>query len=204
MNLAFCGLMKAGKDTAADYVIGSGKYGCGFITKFADPIYTLQGLIYKEMGLTLPPDGKDRTLLQLLGTEWGRHMDPDLWVNKWEKNLNEVLNGPTPHTHAATQNVVVTDQNVVVTDMRFPNELRALKRLGFRIIYVWAKEEIRMARGAKSLPNHESERLMTLWEGQYLANKKLDDAEVLENNGTLQEFYDRIDTLLIGRDKITG
>jgi hypothetical protein len=61
-----------------------------------------------------------------------------------------------------------------------------------------------MARGAKSLPNHESERLMTLWEGQYLANKKLDDAEVLENNGTLQEFYDRIDALLIGRDKITG
>jgi dephospho-CoA kinase len=190
MNLAICGLMKAGKDTAADYILGCGKYGPGFITKFADPIYNLQAMIYKEMGLTLPPDGKDRNLLQLLGTEWGRQRDPNIWVNKWEKNLKEVLEGPTSCTYAARQ-------NVIVTDMRFPNELKALQKLGFRIIYVWADEEIRLARGAKSIPNHESERMMTQWEGEYLVNEKLPDAEVIENCGSLEEFHTRIDTLLI-------
>lgn len=58
-----------------------------------------------------------RTLMQSLGTEWGRGVDEDLWVRR---TMNEA--GAYP--------------NVVISDMRFPNEFEVVRRAGGRTIKI--------------------------------------------------------------------
>lgn len=177
MRLAFIARMRAGKDTVAEYLIK--KYG-GKITKFADPIYEIQAFIYelleRELGITLPPNGKDRVLLQVVGTEWGRTIDAALWVKIFESRLRKLP----------------LDQNVFVTDLRFENELACLLSLGFKVIYIDCLDEIRFKRGA-SHDTHISEKL-----AQDIGNQRTDHELHfwLSNNGTLEELYANIDQML--------
>jgi hypothetical protein len=54
-----------------------------------------------------------RTMMQTLGTEWGRRMiHPDLWASVWKRHV-ATLDGP-----------------VVVDDLRFPNEAAAIREMG--------------------------------------------------------------------------
>lgn len=54
-----------------------------------------------------------RTMMQTLGTEWGRRLiHPDLWANVWKRHVAQM------------------DGLVVVDDLRFPNEAKAIREMG--------------------------------------------------------------------------
>jgi hypothetical protein len=55
-----------------------------------------------------------RRLMQTLGTEWGRNLDPEFWLKVKDAQLGRL--GPS--------------NPVVVDDMRFPNEFEMLKKRG--------------------------------------------------------------------------
>lgn len=67
-------------------------------------------------GIVQPGACSARHVLQTLGTEWGRAIDSDLWVNLALRRARELLVGGAPL--------------VVVTDGRFRNELLAVRATG--------------------------------------------------------------------------
>ena len=117
--LAFTGAAGAGKDTAAQAVakaIGP----ASTVLHFSDPLYQASRAVQEALDL---PVEKDRLLLQVLGTEWGRAKDPDFWVKIFESRFAKISR-------------TLPGMSLIVADVRFPNEVAALRRLGFRIIRV--------------------------------------------------------------------
>lgn len=54
-----------------------------------------------------------RTMMQTLGTEWGRRMiHPDLWASVWKRHVAQMTG------------------KIVVDDLRFPNEAQAIREMG--------------------------------------------------------------------------
>jgi hypothetical protein len=157
--IAFTGKMGSGKSTAAQIIKNSGHTR---IHKFAQPLYDMQDYIYKRVGIPLA--GKDRTLLQYLGTEWGRTKDPELWVNLWKKEVATTLED--------------TDAVVVCDDCRFPNEAAAVKALGGVVVEVVTSVE----RIEKINAGHVSE--------SGLSNEQIDYR--IENDGDIDDLRDKI------------
>lgn len=75
-----------------------------------------------------------RQAAQTLGTEWGREIDPDLWVRAWRLKADPVV-GP-----------------IVADDLRFANELAAVRALGGETICV-----VRSLKDFDRKPKHASE-----------------------------------------------
>ena len=75
-----------------------------------------------------------RVLMQTLGTEWGRRINPDCWLNVWRSQL--------PVTGV-----------VVVPDVRFENEAQAIRELGGPVVHVTRPVTTEML----AVPAHASE-----------------------------------------------
>ena len=99
------GPMGAGKSTIAN-MIGVIAHGPVEIIPFAKGVKDAA----RSLGWNGEKDEKGRRLLQLIGTECGREcIDPDIWVKKWKKTVNDYFfEHPTGI--------------VVVDDLRFFNE----------------------------------------------------------------------------------
>lgn len=143
--IALTGPMRCGKSTATKYL----KYkleSIGYIVKinkFAQTLYDLQSLIYNRLGKTLAD--KDRVLLQLLGTNWGRNtIDQNIWVNSWKRDLNIIRQS----TSNEKKLIVICD------DLRFDNEAEAVRFLGGSVVKLLGEQ-----RSGETLTNvsHESE-----------------------------------------------
>lgn len=65
-------------------------------------------------GITTP-----RRVMQLLGTEWGRHIHKDFWTNLWLDDYNRLVH---------------SGRKVVCDDARFPNERELIHLLGGCIV----------------------------------------------------------------------
>lgn len=119
----------AGKDTIADYIVENHRF---LKLSFAGPLKA--ALAVMEL-----PEPKDRSLkeqlipgfnfswreaAQKLGTEWGRGLDPDIWVKIMEKKL----------AHFAD------DARIVFSDVRFENEAAMIRRLGGKVLSVRGRE----------------------------------------------------------------
>ena len=163
LRIAFAAKQRSGKDCAADFILRSYK---GQRKAFADPLYDLMYMIQDFTGL---PRTKDRLLLQLLGTEWGRNKNQDIWLDKLFSTLD-----------------LSSKDNIIITDARFKNEFLACKKNGFILIKIEADDTTRIARGADIRP-HASEIDMDEYnEYDY----------VIENNGTIDEFYTKLLNIL--------
>lgn len=133
--IALTGQAGSGKDTAAAHLVK--RYG--FVqASFADPIRSMALLIMEEAGIDhawlterhlkeqrMPGLGVSaRALLQTLGTEVGRHLQPDLWVRHMALRLG-LPGAGLPQA----QRCPVHDR-IVVSDARFANEVHWVHLVG--------------------------------------------------------------------------
>ncbi len=144
--VSFRGPMGSGKTTAADILVNDHKFTR---LSFADPI--------KKVASKITPDGtidkaRDRALLQFLGTEYFRALDPDYWVKQWVKAVVNRLD------------LTYGECRIVVDDCRFGNEVAAVRRLFGHEFYLETKPEARDIRIvgrdgvlAKGIAGHSSE-----------------------------------------------
>lgn len=145
------------------------KYSVKLI-KFAQPLYDIQKLVYER--IHKPEPIKDRKLLQYIGTNWGRTIDEDLWVNIWRIETRSHLNKQGLNTRM----VVVCD------DCRFANEAKQIIELGGQIIDVECDREVRQSRGQLINESHASENGIPY---EYITGK-------ISNNGTKSDLRDAI------------
>lgn len=126
MIIGLAGGKGSGKSTVADHLVRA----CGFSElSFADPIRRFVRHLtgYTEATKEDPIDWLDgrhsaRTLMQTVGTEWGRDMiHPQIWVRFLARQLE------TPTWRG---------RPVVVSDVRFPNEVDMIRSLGGFIVQV--------------------------------------------------------------------
>lgn len=89
--------------------------------RFSAALYKLQFTVYDALGIPHDNTLKDGKLLQVLGTDWGRNYDENIWVNQFEREFKGVDFVPN--------NVVF-----VCDDCRFDNEAAKVKELGGTII----------------------------------------------------------------------
>jgi hypothetical protein len=173
--VALTGPAGSGKDTAAELL--SERHGFERYA-FADPIKDMltallvgAGLDYAYLferrlkELPIPYIGHSgRRLMQTLGTEWGRAIDPDLWVNLAALQLG---------LHDLPRSAPIHDR-IVITDLRFPNEAEWVRRMGGLVV--------RVVRDVPAIAAHESE--------AHTRDMRADH-EIL-NTGTLADLADQV------------
>lgn len=131
--VSFTGLAGAGKTTAAGYLREAHWFAstkpssnvsfadplrelCLRMFPWVDPVYFTGDKVKKETPIPGMPDGwSGRRILQHLGTEGFRAIDPDIWVKLLEHRL----------CNLEPELVLVT-----IDDVRFPNEAVCARKFG--------------------------------------------------------------------------
>lgn len=114
---------------------GSGKdtVGLWFQQQYGFTRYAMAGSLKAAMAVMGFPEPNDRKLkeqripgfaftwreaAQRLGTEWGRALDPDIWVKISERQID------------------LWYDSIVITDIRFENEAAMVRKLGGSILHL--------------------------------------------------------------------
>ena len=175
-NFFFCGKAGVGKSYVCSYLVKKYQYT---LTKFASPVYE----IAKDF---LNMQGKDRKLLQMIGSDVGRDMfDQNLWVNRYYENFKIA---------EITSQRMNIPFRVVVDDCRFPDEYQLLTELGFIGIYLEVPDEIRIKRlegrdGTAQIEtlNHKSETQLDTFKDKLIK---------VDSSGTLEQTYQNLEETL--------
>lgn len=139
----------------------------GELVKLAGPLYGLQKIIYDYLRLPQPKD-KDRRLLQLLGTDWGRAQDPEFWIKRYYQNVQDTQVAGIPY--------VITD------DVRFENEAAFIRQMGGVILLVVGRAEGMDSAAAA----HSSEAGLPLSQVDF----------IVDNSGTIQDTRGQVRAFL--------
>lgn len=136
---------------------------------FADPMRSLvKGMLAaaSEIGLDLPAAVETRTLMQFLGTEWGREMDPLLWVKHAQKRVRNL-----------------DYDYFIYDDLRFRNEFDAFTdAIRLRLE---CPAEIRQQRAKYwGNPDHQSENDLATYSDRYDA--------IFDSSGDMAESHTQI------------
>jgi hypothetical protein len=212
--IAICGFIGSGKDTVADYLVNiHGFRRESFANSLKDSVSAVfgwdrdmlegrskQSREWREQvdpfwsARLKMPKLTPRWVLQYWGTEVVRKgFHDDMWVASLENRLRK------------------STDDIVITDCRFPNEIKAVKRIGGQIVCVtrgpkpeWYDDAKSMNKGPSrnmswALSKHNIEKLgihasETAWVGS-----KFDI--ILDNNGTLDDLYDQIEPLLKSQEQ---
>ena len=206
MIIGVCGLIGAGKDTIADYLVNIHEFRRdSFAATLKDAIAAVFGWDrdmlegrtrssreWREqpdewwsdrLGRTITP----RWVLQYWGTEVCRNaFHDDIWIASLENKLRK------------------TQDDVVISDCRFPNEIRAIRKQQGHVIrvmrgpdpdwYEWALAANSGRHWGDDQPQEQLRRRgihasETAWIGT-------DFDRVITNNGTLDQLYQHINDLL--------
>ena len=166
MKIAFGYKMSSGKDTSVDYLIK--KYG-GEKISFSKFLYNIMYYVQDLCGLEKE---KDRHFLQLIGTEWGRKKDSDIWVNL---TLKDIRNNNE-------------NKNFYCSDVRFLNEFKALKNDGWFCI--------------KLIRNKVNKRRIGTGDQNHISENDLDSLDnshwdfILDNNGDKENLFKKLDEIV--------
>ncbi|WP_095096646.1 deoxynucleotide monophosphate kinase [Pseudomonas sp. Irchel 3A5] len=130
--IGITGPARAGKTTTANHLASEHGFEC---YAFADPLKQGIMAIFNLSPEDIEGENKEKTigwlgrsprqLMQLLGTEWGRHMiSADLWINLAQQNLDcmSVLFDTVP--------------GFVISDVRFENEADFIRKRGGIIVHL--------------------------------------------------------------------
>lgn len=114
-----------------------------------------------------------RSVLQTLGTEFGRYLDQDVWVKCAKKAADECLSGRIGYDKIHGSTTPKQTNVVIVTDGRFRNEVLAVRAWGGVAIRVWNP----LAKGlegeaAKHASETEQDTIPGFWFSQTLVNNK--------------------------------
>lgn len=173
--IAFCGAMGSGKSTAIQYLKDTHLHKRIENIKFAGPLYDMQEYCYRRIQNTYTRPSnfvKDRKLLQWLGTDWGRGLNPNMWTDLWKSEVSYVVeNYPKA--------IVVCD------DVRFDNEATLVRQLGGVLVKIKSNKNQERIDTTSGLKNHSSE--------SGIPDNKVDF--VLDNEHTLEEFKNKLDEL---------
>lgn len=176
--IGLTGLAGTGKDTVADRLCSAH----GFERHaFAEPLRDMLTALLTGAGIDyahlferhlkeqpVPHIGiSGRRLMQTLGTEWGRTLDPDLWVRTAAITLG---------LHDMPNSTPIHDR-IVITDVRFPNEAAWIESLGGRVV--------RVTRPAPEVAAHVSEQHIN----------QLPCTLAIDNTGTLADLHEQVDEL---------
>ena len=210
MIIGICGLIGAGKDTIADYLVNIHQFRReSFANSLKDAVgavfnwdrellegRTKQSREWREqpdpwwtarLGQSITP----RQVLQYWGTEVCRRgYHDDIWIASLE---NKILN---------------SRDDIVISDCRFPNEIEAIKRAGGRVIRVtrgpepaWFELAERVNAGSQGvnwrlakneLEKHNIHASETAWIGTDF------DAIIDNNEEGFNGLYQQINDLLLG------
>lgn len=178
-SVYFVGKAGAGKTYSANYLKEKYHY---VQSKFAYPVYNL-AYNYFDM------KGKDRRLLQFIGTDVGRTSIRDsIWVDRFKEDMRIVQ-----ETNKRLFNKHI---HFVSDDVRFPNEHQALKDMGWLGIFLDSPDDIRVRRltgrdgdAQVNTLNHCSETSIDLFKHDLIQ---------VDSSGSLDETYANIEQVLKG------
>lgn len=176
MNVFFTGRAGSGKSYCAKFLIE--KYGY-IPAKMAYPVYEIARNYFNMTN-------KDRYLLQLIGTDIGRDLvNPNIWADRFYQDLFIV------EETAKKLNKKVL---LVSDDVRFPNELKMLKDLGWKGINLVVPEEIRLSRLVSRDGDAQAEHL------EHISETAIDhlvhDLVQLDSSASLEITYQKLEETL--------
>lgn len=149
------------------------------LNKFAGPLYDMQEMIYARIKPVYQRPAsfvKDRTLMQLIATEWARKTISDtMWVDLWKI---EIENFQKASNNLAIEPIFVCD------DLRFDNEAETVKSLGGHIIQI-VSIKVDERNVAQGILGHSSENGIDLKYIDY----------IVENNGSIDDLRQSLCTL---------
>jgi hypothetical protein len=125
-----------------------------------------------------------RTVLQTMGTEWGREIKPSMWIEKAVGNARKLVEGGFGYARGVglRHDKDKSFDYAIITDGRFRNEMLAVRFLGGAALRV-----IRPSKAAQTvgIAGHRSEKeLDTIPEHFY--------SGTIMNDSTFDELYERV------------
>lgn len=198
MIIAICGLIGAGKDTAADYLVNWHEFKRdSFAATLKDAVSAVFGWDRELLeGRTKAarewreqidtwwanrldmPDLTPRWVLQYWGTDVFRnHFHRDIWIASLENKLRQ------------------TKDNVVISDCRFLNEVESIRRIGGRVIRIVRGQDPEWFHLARTAPD----RMPAQYPGVHASEYSWAPTEfdhIVENNGTIDELYSELKNLV--------
>lgn len=181
MIIGISGKAGSGKDTIADYL--REEYGFAKIA-FAEPMKTFCADLFDWGGEELygPSELREivdpewgfspRKALQMLGTEWGRALNENMWV---KIGLNK-----------AKQKIQDGYPGVVITDCRFRNEIDYVKAAGGSVIRIVRGQN---TGGSGGIAGHASE-----CEQDGIPASAF--SAVITNDGTKSQLYSAVEEVI--------
>lgn len=206
MIIGVMGQARAGKDTFADYLVS--RYGFIRIA-LADPIKRICMDIYQmteeqlwgddkeKPDMRYPIEGKGfmspRVACQVIGTEVGRNLYTNTWVDYFKDIAQDVLENK--YNYSKTKGRVPKGgfifrggqppKGVICSDIRFKNEVKAVQGMGGKVIRLKRSGKD----GSVGIAGHASEA-----EQKTIPDNELD--AVIDVQEGLENFYRQIDSLL--------
>ena len=160
VKIAFGHKCRSGKDTSVQCILSIlGDKNCE-VVRFASPVYDISEIIQNYLHIE---PRKDPKLLQLIGTGLRSVYNQDIWIDLAVKKIEKTISNGI--------------DNILVPDMRFINEARELKKLGFITVRIDKTD-----RAIDRDPMHISEIELDNYEYDYM----------IENNGTISELNQKI------------
>lgn len=198
MIIGICGLIGAGKDTAADYLVNFHEFKReSFANTLKDAVAAVFGwnrdwLEGRTKGarewreqidpwwaerLNMP-NLTPRLVLQLWGTEVCRRAFHDeIWIASLENKLRQ------------------TQENVVISDCRFPNEIASIRNAGGRVIRIVRGPDPDWFNVARTDVSQMSELYPGVHASEYSwANTEFDF--IIDNNGSIEDLYKELKNLV--------
>lgn len=198
MIIGICGLIGAGKDTAADYLVNFHEFKReSFAGTLKDAVSSVFGWDRELLeGRTKHarewreeidpwwsqrldmPGLTPRLILQLWGTEVCRRgFHDDIWIASLENKLRK------------------SPDNIVISDCRFPNEITSIRNAGGRVIRVIRGPDPEWFSLARISPDKMQKVYPNIHASEFSwANTSFDS--VIDNNGTVEDLYDQLKNLV--------
>ncbi len=198
MIIGICGLIGAGKDTAADYLVNFHEFRRdSFAATLKDAVASVFGWDRELLeGRTKTarewreqidtwwaarlnmPNLTPRLALQLWGTEVCRRgFHDEIWIASVENKIRQ------------------SKDNIVISDCRFPNEIDSIRRAGGRVIRITRGQNPDWFAVARRNPELMSIQYPEVHASEY-SWAATDFDFVIDNNGSIEDLYAQLKNLV--------